>query len=353
MKWKGLMLKVSQHSKEYYKSCIWSPDGSCLLSNSSTESLDLCFFDDSWLYSSTSSDLKISRTWKLSASCYDYCFYPFMNSQDHASCCFLTAIKDSPVQLWDVITGKLRASYIAPDHVEIIRAPNAISFNLDGSKIFCGYTNRINVFATAIPGSSSDKISTTTCRKSKDGLKGIISCISFNPDYSGILAVGTFSGEIGIYDERDYSLLDLKYVKSGVSQIEFSKDGKLMITASRKSDEILVWDLRNTGQVLFSLPRNGFTNQRLKFSINSSGTCLGTGDTSGLFTCFNLDTGEKVFSEQLYDDVCSSVAYHPFLQFLASSSGQRRHTISDNDGFDFDQEENRMGQISVWRIDGS
>lgn len=341
------MFKVAQHSKDYYKSCIWSPDGSCLLSNFSAESLDLYFFNDAWF--STETDLKVKRTWKLSASCYDYCFYPFMNSQDHASCCFLTAVKDSPVQLWDVITGKLRASYIAPDHVEIIRAPNALAFNLDGSKIFCGYTNRINVFTTGIPGSNSDKISTTTSRKAKDGLKGIISSISFNPDHSGILAVGTFSGEIGIYDERDYSLLDLKYVETGVSQIEFSKNGKLMITASRKSNEILVWDLRNTGQVLFSLSRNGFTNQRLKFSLDPSGKYIGTGDIKGVFTSFNLDTGEKVFSKQLYDDVCSSVAFHPFLPFLASSSGERRERNNNNDGFD--QEERTMGQVSVWRLE--
>ena len=335
------MYQVSQYNKDYYKSCIWSPDGSCLLSNASTDDLDLCFFDESWFYTAT--EFKLARTWKLAASCYDYCFYPLMTSQDHASCCFITAIKDSPVQLWDVITGRLRASYIAPDHVEVIRAPNSIAFNLDGSKIFCGYTNRINVFSTGIPGSNSAKVATTTCRKAKDGLKGIISSISFNPDHSGIFAVGSFSGEIGIYDERDCSLLDLKYLETGVSQIEFSKNGKLMISASRKSNEILVWDLRNTGQVLFSLPRN--TNQRLRFSLDSSGKLLGTGDIDGFFTSFDLDTGEKVFTKHLFNDVCSSVAFHPCLSFLASTSGERRDT-PDVESEDIQEKE---GHVSVWR----
>ena len=332
--------------KEYYKSSVWSPDGSCMLSNSvnyGIENLELIFFNPDWIDSFTNDDdqLSVNRNFRLSGSCYDVCFYPFMNSQDHDSCCFLTSIKDSPVQLWDVITGKLRGTYNAPDHVEVIRAANSITFNLDGSKIFCGFTNRINVFNTGIPGSNSDKIATTSSKRAKDGLKGIISCIKFNPDYSGIFAVGTFSGEIGIYDERDYSLLDLKYLENGVSQIEFSKDGNLMITSCRKSREILVWDLRNTGQVLFRFPRNGLTNQRLKFSLDSSGNLLGTGEVNGDFSVFDLKTSEKVFSEQIYNDVCSSVAFHPFLPFLTSTSGQRRQ----------DEELDKFGQVSVWRLD--
>jgi WD40 repeat protein len=302
------------------------------------------FFTEDWLNSR--SDLFFSRTWKLSASCYDYCFYPRMDSQDHGSCCFITAIKDAPVQLWDVITGRLRASYVAPDHVEVIRAANAITFNLDGSKIFCGYTNRFNVFDTGVPGSRSDKIATTSSRRASDGIKGIVSSISFNPDYSGIFAVGTFAGQVGIYDERDYSLLDLKYVESGISQIEFSKNGKMMITASRKSNQILVWDLRNTGQVLFSLPRDGYTNQRLKFSLDSSGKYIGTGDIHGNFSSFDLETGEEMFSQKLYNDVCSSVDFHPFLPLMASTSGERRDHEEDSN----QKSGKKVGGVAVWRM---
>jgi WD40 repeat protein len=306
--------------------------------------MDLFFYDDAFL--TKYSDLKVKRRWKLSGSCYDYCFYPYMNSSDQSSCCFITAIKDNPVQLWDIVSGRLRASYLAPDHVEVIRAPNSIAFSLDGNKIFCGYTNRVNVFQTGIPGSTSDKIATTSSRKAKDGLKGIVSSISFNPDGSGIFAVGTFSGQVGLYDERDYSLLDLKYLKEGISQIEFSKNGKMIITASRKSNEILVWDLRNTGQILFSLKRDGYTNQRLKFSLDSLSGDIGASDINGNFTKFNLLNGEVIKSQKLYDDVCSSVSFHPFLPLLASTCGERRISLEDDIELS-----KKVGEVSIWRED--
>jgi len=42
---------------------------------------------------------------------YDACWYPFMNSWDPITCCFLSASRESPVHLWDAFTGQLRATY--------------------------------------------------------------------------------------------------------------------------------------------------------------------------------------------------------------------------------------------------
>lgn len=96
-----------------------------------------------------------------------------------------------------------------------------LTFDLDGSNIYCGYENMIQVFDTSRPGQAIQKISTTPTRKSRNGQKGdtlgalgyiyqvltyadnpqgIISCLAFSPDYSGLLAAGTYSKNIGLYD---------------------------------------------------------------------------------------------------------------------------------------------------------
>lgn len=53
---------------------------------------------------------------------------------DPSTNCFLTSVRDHPIQLWDVTTGTVRASYSAIDHCEKFIGPNVLSFNLDGSK---------------------------------------------------------------------------------------------------------------------------------------------------------------------------------------------------------------------------
>lgn len=39
---------------------------------------------------------------------YECCWYPLMNIQDPATCCFLTSSRDHPVHLWDSNTGEVR-----------------------------------------------------------------------------------------------------------------------------------------------------------------------------------------------------------------------------------------------------
>ncbi|CAG8737234.1 10045_t:CDS:2, partial [Acaulospora morrowiae] len=65
----------------------------------------------------------------------------------------------------------VRCSYIIVDHREQVVGPNALSFNLDGSKIYCGYKNMIKIYNTNRPGYDGDEYPTTPARKSKEGQK--------------------------------------------------------------------------------------------------------------------------------------------------------------------------------------
>jgi WD40 repeat protein len=152
---------------------------------------------------------------------YESCWYPLMNSQDPATCCFLTSARDHPVHLWDCTTGKLRASYSVIDHRERFMGAIGLTFNLDGSSIYCGYENMIQVFDTSRPGSTAVlKISTTPTRKSRMGQKGIISSLAFSPDYSGLLAAGSYSKNIGLYDTSSGEICSLLGgLDGGVTQV--------------------------------------------------------------------------------------------------------------------------------------
>ncbi|RLU20741.1 hypothetical protein DMN91_007354 [Ooceraea biroi] len=119
---------------------------------------------------------------------YDTCWYPFMNSWQPASCCFLSTSKESPAYLWDAFTGELRATYRPYNQHDF---PNMI---------------------------------------------GLVSCIPENPIMPGLVAMGTYSKCIGLY--KDVPSCTFKTV-SGVTQVEFSSCGTKLFSACRKSRELL------------------------------------------------------------------------------------------------------------------
>lgn len=152
----------------------------------------------------------------------------------------------------------------------------------------------IEIFDVHRPGPDSKKIPTIPKRKSKKGQKGIISCLDFCPDYSGLYAAGSYSQSIGIYDETNNELcLKLTGFEGGATQVKFSKDGKYLYSASRHSNSILCWDIRDSENILFELPRPGKTNQRITFDIDSTGKYLMTGDQFGNILMYDIFTGEE------------------------------------------------------------
>ncbi|KAG0041731.1 Telomerase Cajal body protein 1 [Gryganskiella cystojenkinii] len=301
---------------------------------------------------------------------YDMCWYPKMSTHDPATCCVLSSSRDHPVHLWDAFSGELRCSYTIVDHCEVNVAPTALCFSLDGSKIYCGSNNMVEIFDTSRPGKDSQKRPTVPTRKSKKGQKGVISCLAFNPDHSDLYAAGSYLKTIGLYDARADELLLLLRDKSrpnkkktnheqsngdqstkdappmgGLTDLKFSPDGLYLYSASRMDSYLRCWDIRNTANVLYRLERPGEqTNQRISFDISCDGRWLSSGDMNGDVSIFDLKNPLDVEVERLsvryhaHEDVVSSASFHPSGSMLATSSGQRKYELALDSDSDSDSD---------------
>ena len=110
------------------------------------------------------------------------------------------------------------------------------------------------------------------------GMKGIVSALSLNGD-TGILAAGTFTRSVGLYDsagkgdciavfsvanDTDFNNAESSIGGSGITQTLWSPCGRYLYVAERKSDGVLVYDIRVVGKNLGCLTgRKANTNQRL------------------------------------------------------------------------------------------
>ncbi|KAL1926903.1 hypothetical protein VTP01DRAFT_5233 [Rhizomucor pusillus] len=355
----------------HFRNVKWSPDGTYLLSNSNDNVLRL-FSLPYEAYEQEKGPIVESQALSCQfgvregEAVYDFAWFPSMNSQDPASCCFVASVRDHPVHLWDACTGKLRASYSVIDHHERFVGPTVVTFNLDGSRIYCGYENMIEIFDIQRPGQESIKIPTLPTRKSKNGQKGIISCLDFSPDYSGIYAAGSFSQSIGIYEEASNQLcFKLTGIQGGVTQVRFSLDGSLLFSASRVANTISCWDIRSTGNVLYELPRPGRTNQRIHFDLDPSGRVLVTGDQNGQLLFYDVATGYEdsenssrlLHSFQAHNDLSCAATFNPVYPWLlASASGQRKYFVADGqDSDDTDrsvEQEQIDNSLKIWHLQG-
>ncbi|KAI8378254.1 WD40-repeat-containing domain protein [Choanephora cucurbitarum] len=210
---------------------------------------------------------------------------------------------------------------------------------------------------------SSDKKPTIPKRKSRHGQKGIISCLDFAPD-GYYYAAGSYSASIGIYDAHNDKLsLKLTGIEAGVTQVKFSKDGLYLFSASRHSDTILCWDIRDSANVLYELPRPGRTNQRIQFDLDPSGRYLITGDTQGNLLSYDITTGaledietkkRLVSSVSLHQDIISSVSFNPVYPVMSTCSGQRKFSLPSVDSDESEEEEEIIidNTLKTWRVPG-
>eukprot|EP00242_Pyramimonas_sp_CCMP2087_P004178 CAMPEP_0198217554 /NCGR_PEP_ID=MMETSP1445-20131203/64622_1 /TAXON_ID=36898 /ORGANISM="Pyramimonas sp., Strain CCMP2087" /LENGTH=371 /DNA_ID=CAMNT_0043894293 /DNA_START=240 /DNA_END=1351 /DNA_ORIENTATION=+ len=304
----------TKRSNNFLKGAVWSPDGSCLLSNCDNNVLHVydlpsdCMESEPQPLDGFSSALDI----KEGESVYDYCWYPQMSASEPATCCFATTSRALPIHIWDAVSGSLKGSYRAYDHLDEITTAYSLAFTPDGDKLFCGYNKMLRVFDVSRPGRQCKSVPTHQ-KKTKEGQSGILSCISHNPDRQGMMAVGSYHRTVGVYMA---STLELMFVlhghQGGVTQVRWSADGNYLYSGGRKDRHILCWDVRYTQSTVYTIERNTpTTNQKVTFDIEPCGRHLCTGGEDGYVSVHDLADGQCVSRFRAAPDCVNGFSFHP------------------------------------------
>ncbi|KAI0683292.1 WD40-repeat-containing domain protein [Cytidiella melzeri] len=362
----------------------WCPDGSVSLAQCEDAALRYLDIPPSLLSNATTSTPPLlpgqtTSKFPQPSPILDFTWYPFATPTNPATFCFLTSVRECPVKLLDAASGRLRASYKIVDHRERHVAPHSLAFNGTATKIYCGFEDAIEVFDTLYPGEGT-RWHTTPSKKSRDGLKGIISALAFSPDTSsGVFAAGSLnpssptSSNVAILTEPTGQVPVLYVgdepsggfgVRSSVTQLMFNPTRPYLLYASfRRNDHIYTWDLRgDVSKPVQRFQRNNphhhhhqevETNQRLRFDVDIGGNWLSVGNQRGEISFFDLHApadevpvqpnSEGTFGSETppsgykpsltfdaHNDAVGSVSFHPTRPLLLSVSGSRHFEEAPN-----------------------
>ncbi|KAJ3536223.1 hypothetical protein NMY22_g6126 [Coprinellus aureogranulatus] len=322
----------------------------------------------------------------------DFAWFPSASKIDPATYCFAASVRECPVKLLDATTGKLRASYRIVDHRERQIAPHSLAFTFGGDRLFCGFEDAIEVFDVGQPGEGTRR-HTTPSKKSKDGLKGIISAIAFSTYNSTaddvLFAAGSLTpvpGNIALYtDIKEEALMFLGGgPRAGVTQLQFNHYRPHILYAAYRGSAngtLYSWDIRS--RVDFPLAiydarplggQEGARNQKLRFDLDIGGRYIGTGNWAGEVALFDVaktetDLGAGVGDELVLDmvddpvevqptmrfqahrDTVTSVSFQPWKAEMLTVSGSRRFNLGDGDESDDEGETTTLdNSITLWDL---
>lgn len=285
--WRG----TSKHQK-FVKGCNWSPDGTCVLTTVNGDGMHVAelpsdLYGNETISNDRSVDVLQSAVHVNEGGIvYDYCWYPFMNSNDPASCCWLATRQHEPIQMWDAYKGSLRCSYRGYNAVDEIDAALSVTFSFDGGDVIGGYKSSIKIFRTDVPG--RDYVNYP--------LKSPVSSLANNAN-DNTIAAGSWNCNISLFDSRsinDGSYAELVSHRGGITQIRFLPQRNFLISGARKDNQLLIWDLRNLNEPIKRLNRTVKTNQRIYFDVSSDEKWIVSGDTDGLIRSWNIENESNV-----------------------------------------------------------
>ena len=215
--------------------------------------------------------------------------YPFFDLQDPSTALVLSSVRDHPIRLNSALTGHLGASYplINPMTEEFI-CPHSLLFTSSADRFIAGSNSLISLFDLSRPGEEPvTSILTGPKRKGTDysnvmTMRGIVSALSVDRS-TGVLAAGTYNRYVGLYDSSGQgdcigvfsvkgTTADEEIGGGGITQTSWSPCGRYLYIAERKSDGVMCYDIRKTGQLLSWLRgRYAHTNQRLGIDVAAVG----------------------------------------------------------------------------------
>ncbi|KAJ2889419.1 hypothetical protein IWW38_004723, partial [Coemansia aciculifera] len=157
-----------------------------------------------------------------------FAWYPHMAASAPETCCLVESTRDHPLHLRDTLGGHVRASYRAMSPVDALMTATAVEFTSGGAQEFvAGFASCLALFDVMRPGLPVVLRQTSPSRKSRDGIKGVVSCIA--PRRGDLAACATFSGSLGLVASNSLDpvaawKVPVEYAGAGVTELRWSGD---------------------------------------------------------------------------------------------------------------------------------
>ncbi|WFC97143.1 hypothetical protein MBRA1_003809 [Malassezia brasiliensis] len=313
---------VCPPAHRFWRCAQWSPDGTLLLARAESHTLHIFLVAEK--------RLELLRTYRSPTPVLDtqWYMYPAASEDGDVHWCFAVSSRDVPVRLVDARTSTTKATFAMVNHVEDYIAPTSLAFSKDGARVL-----------DLAPSQESAGI----------GQCGIISALApgwaprvFDEENDGqpleILAVGTFSGTIGLYVTDAHWLANMTEVRydaygnpprhgasevvpghrmclagwqlaegKGITQLAWHPTQRnVLVVSARRSSCLYVYDTsylygtsipfsfeRRSAEdpaLLAKLPRPAAdTHQRFWFDLDEAGDYLVTGDENGTIHVWSWD----------------------------------------------------------------
>jgi telomerase Cajal body protein 1 len=277
----------SKSGPAFCRSLEWTADGTCLVCTLSNAQIQTIVIPADLLEGCEQPrDLNVYCTISSAEAVNAVTTYPGFDLRDASTTLVLSSARELPIRLSSALTSEPRASYplVNPMTEEYI-TPHALRFTNSGTHFIAGSSSLISMFDLSRPG-QEPLLSCPTGPKRRGAdtfnpsmsMKGIVSALDIDPS-SNLLAAGTFSRQVGLYDAAGqgecigaFSVAgneaDSEIGGQGVTQVLWSVCGRYLHVVERVSDGAMVYDIRKTGQLLSWLHgRRAVTNQRLGIDL--------------------------------------------------------------------------------------
>ncbi|KAJ5647832.1 hypothetical protein N7490_004204 [Penicillium lividum] len=360
-----------------------TPDGTTLLTDSADHHIRSFVLPPDLLDSPSVHHLSPYSTLPSTEPTYAFAPYPFFNLQDPSTTLFLSSVRDHPIRLASALAPVSVASYsLVNPTTEAFITPHSIIYpsSLGGTHFLTGSDSLICLFDVSRPGKDGPVSWLPTIPSKRKqiigggiGMKGIVSAMAVSPTGDGILAAGTFTRQVGLYNSNGSgeSLGTFSIAKTeanrdiggkGITQLVWSPCGRYLYIAERKSDGVLVYDIRVTGQMLGYLRgRKAITNQRMEIDVISAGADgaheVWAGGTDGFMRgwknpIYAAGGQDPDWEFKMHDDTVTSTVFHPSGSVVATCCGQRNHSsgLQDMDSDKTNDCRDGENNVKIWTM---
>jgi len=323
-----------------------SPDGTTILASTATSALHTFILPPTLLSPPHPHPLTPYTTHTFPEPIYATTFHPTYTLSSPPTCLILASPRSLPIRLFSPFAPGILSSYplISPT-TEAYITPHSLLFTPNNpSHFLAGSDSSISLFDINRNGSGPiTRIFTKRHHSAPSpGIKGLISALATSN--SNVLAAGTFSRHIGLYDTQSHNSLIITFplpttptsgAGQGITQLHWTPDSHYLLITERVSDGISVLDIRSPGKQLAWLTgRKAMTQQRL--GVDVIGQEVWAGGTDGVVRAWEgvgMREGvvESTWGFRAHDDVVSSAGLHSTGSVLATCSGQRHWGLDTED----------------------